>query len=576
MSWSHLPSNSTSSHERALRDFVRARNQASMQELTARLRGESNELLSWNEVCRHLADPSRMEHKGVTEIPLAAIVGSVGRYKDFTRDFLPRTDSDRERWARVRASLEDTKGWSPIEVYQVGEVYFVVDGNHRVSVARQIGQKTITALVTVVPTRVAISADDDPDDIIAKARYAEFLSLTRLDQLRPDANLYLTFHSRYELLLAGITTWSELVNAAEPFAPEAVSGWYDHVYLPVIRLIRRLHTARHFPGHSEADLFVLVTGEREEIGRQLGWSVDPASAAASLRERKSGPSWWRRIGRYLRPAELEDGPLPGSWREENLPAHPDRLFADILVSLEDTPEDWRLLERALRIALLDGSRLLGVWVSDTSQSCASEEALAVEERFLEQVAAAGVQGGFARVTGSVDDVLIARARHADLIVTNLTGPYRHSLLGLTSGPERLIQQSPRPLLLWPDQRESALSRALLAYDGSPKANEALFLATYLALRWHVALDVVTVVTDHTPAETIEQARAYISGEHGLEARFVVRDRPIAPAILDTAAELGSDWLIMGGFGFSPVRYLLLGSAVSQIIPDAPMPILVCR
>ena len=104
-----------------------------MQEVLARLRGKSNELFSYDDVAKKLKLQARSD-RGIHEIPIEAIVGSVGRYTDFTRTFLPRRANDQERWARVKAIMLDPTGtgMDPIEVYKVGEVYFVLDGNHRV------------------------------------------------------------------------------------------------------------------------------------------------------------------------------------------------------------------------------------------------------------------------------------------------------------------------------------------------------------------------------------------------------------------------------------------------------------
>ena len=120
----------------ALVDFNQARMLASMQEVLARLTGKSNELLSYEEVAQKLKLNIRAEG-GVHDIPLNSIVGSVGRYTDFNRSFLPLqgNDQERERWARVKAAIDDPSGagWPAIDVYKVGEVYFVLDGNHRVT-----------------------------------------------------------------------------------------------------------------------------------------------------------------------------------------------------------------------------------------------------------------------------------------------------------------------------------------------------------------------------------------------------------------------------------------------------------
>src|SRR5574337_1282719 len=174
--------------QRALDDFYRARRQAALQEIIARLQGKCVELLSYEEVSRRLKAAGRAA-RGLQDIPLDHIVGSVGRTTDFTRSFLPRMDSDDRRWAGVRAAVDGDSGLPPIEVYQIGDAYFVLDGHHRVSVARQMGRTHIEAVVTEVRARVPLSPEVQPDDLIVKAEYTDFLEYTRLDQLRPGCDL---------------------------------------------------------------------------------------------------------------------------------------------------------------------------------------------------------------------------------------------------------------------------------------------------------------------------------------------------------------------------------------------------
>ena len=170
----------------ALEDFRRARRRAAMEEILSRLTGKSTDLLPYEQVSQMLR-VTKSEPRGLQEIPLDAIVGSVARYTDFTRSFLPRHDATQERWARIEMAASDPRGLPPIDVYQIGQVYFVADGNHRVSVARRLGAKTILAHVTQVHTKVTLTPDVSPDDLILKAEYADFLESTRLDQVRPQA-----------------------------------------------------------------------------------------------------------------------------------------------------------------------------------------------------------------------------------------------------------------------------------------------------------------------------------------------------------------------------------------------------
>ena len=153
----------------AVNDFVAARQQAAMQAVMARLTGKSNELLSYEEVARKLK-LSQGAETGRHDIPLDAIVGSVGRYSDFSRSFLPLQDSDRTRWVGVKTAMDSLTGVPPIDVYKVGEVYFVRDGNHRVSVAHALKWSFIDAEVVRVRTDAALDPRMSLKDIAAAAR----------------------------------------------------------------------------------------------------------------------------------------------------------------------------------------------------------------------------------------------------------------------------------------------------------------------------------------------------------------------------------------------------------------------
>ena len=123
----------------AVLDFKQARERANLQEFFSRLTGKSTELLSYEEV-RQKLKASGVTSRQLREVPIDDIIGSVGRYNDFTRSFLPKHDSDRDRWARVHLATSDLAGLPPVELYQIGDAYFVHDGHHRVSVARHPGR----------------------------------------------------------------------------------------------------------------------------------------------------------------------------------------------------------------------------------------------------------------------------------------------------------------------------------------------------------------------------------------------------------------------------------------------------
>lgn len=571
-------------HEAAINDFKRARKKAAFQQVMARLRGESADLLAYEDVCRHLKAADAVT-QGVQEIPLDAIVGSVGRYKDFTRDFLPKHDSDVERWARVRTAVMDMTGMPPIDVYKVGEVYFVIDGNHRISVARELGAKTITAYVTEVKMRVPLLPDDDPDEIICKARYAEFLEQTNLNELRPQADLYMTFCGHYRVLLTQIDVHKQQCETAVGHSlsyAEAVSRWYDEVYLPVMRVVRAQGILHYFPERTETDIYILLSEQREQLEEALGWEIDlgkTASALAAQKRRRGLGRLWQ----ALTPPELADGPEPGQWRQFQSTRQLDRLFADYLVAISGREENWPMLAQVIRLAQRDSDRLLGLHVVADQAKASSKRVQAIEDRFRQMCAEAGIVGEFAVEVGEVVETITRRAVWADLVVLGLENRPGKGQQGAVRPSTRLgnrtmqmIQRCPRPILAMPTGAECVLDRVLLAYDGSPKADEALFVATYLKLRWPSELVVVTVETELTTPTELERARAYLADYGITDATFVLKQKPIAPAVLDTAVTHQSNFLIMGGFGFRPVKHLVLGSTVDDILRHFPHPMLICR
>ena len=124
--------------------------------------------------------------------------------------------------------------------------------------------------------------------------------------------------------------------------------------------------------------------------------------------------------------------------------------------------------------------------------------------------------------------------------------------------------------------DNVYSRAILAYDGSPKADEALFIATYLTSRWEKSLTVVTVETNYTSAAAQERARGYLT-KHGLtKVNYVLRKGPIAEMVLDTAESTNSNLLFMGGFSFRSLRHMTLGSSAERILLEFPHPMWICR
>jgi nucleotide-binding universal stress UspA family protein len=163
----------------------------------------------------------------------------------------------------------------------------------------------------------------------------------------------------------------------------------------------------------------------------------------------------------------------------------------------------------------------------------------------------------------------------DLVVLSLSYPPEPQLAArLASGIRTILLNCARPVLAVPGP-VSRLERALLAYDGSLRADEALFVATYLAGQWKMPLVVVTVENERTQLGARARVREYLE-QHGIQATFVQMQGEVAGAILETARVHECDWIIMGSYGPHPLVEALFGSTVDQVLHSSRLPTLICR
>jgi hypothetical protein len=244
----------------AAHDFDRALNKSFWRKIRNWITRKNNELLPFDEVRDKL--PIQGQHYvGMEQVPVEKIVGSLGRYRDFDRAFLPKQKKTRERWISIDMAHYGMVNLPPVELFKIGDIYFVKDGNHRVSVARDRGQLFVDAYVTEIDIPVTLSPDITADDLVAKGEYAEFLMKTKLDVLRPGANLESRIPGQCERLLEHIDVhrWYLGENSKReiPYA-EAVVSWYDHVYTPVVEVFRQQGQTQSFPKFSESDLYLWV------------------------------------------------------------------------------------------------------------------------------------------------------------------------------------------------------------------------------------------------------------------------------------------------------------------------------
>ena len=554
----------------AVRDFRAARFQAALQSILSRVTGRPDELLSYEDVVKKLRPTGRSE-RGVREIPLEAIVGSVGRATDFTRSFLPLRDSDEQRWARVKAFADEhgLDALPPIDVYQIGEAYFVHDGNHRVSVARLKGRIYIDASVTEVQTRVPLAPGAKPDELIIKAEYAAFLEYTRIDQLRPGCDLSVSVPGQYPRLEDHIEAHRYRMEErqGEVSLREAACAWYDEVFLPVAQAIREHGILRYFPGCTETDLFLWLSDHRVALQRELGWQVEPHVAAERLAAQiKHQPELASGDVRRLRRET-------GRWRREKLvDRYGDRLFADILVPIRGKERGWRALDQALALARAENANIYGLHVTESEARGTDGEVDATRMEFQRRCKAAGIAGQIGVEAGDVANQVCERAVMTDLVIVELEHPPAHTAIArLGSKFTTILRRAVRPVMAVPGAA-SPLTHALLAYDGSGKAREALFVAAYFAERFKMPL-IILSVEDVAP-DALDYASRYLD-MHEAQADFVQSGGPVAEAILRTATDRSADLLLMGGYGATPVRQMVLGGSVEQVLRESSWPVLVC-
>src|SRR5690554_61672 len=558
----------------AMNDFRRARRRADVHRVLSLVSGNDEQLLSYEEVRRQLraVETARQE---LAYIPLDAIVGSVGRYQDFTRQFLPVRESDEGRWVGVQRAMTGMAGVPPIEVYRLGDAYFVKDGNHRVSVARQLGAERIEAYVTEVAIRVPFRPNMDQNDLIVASEFAQFLEQTNLDELKPGADLRLTEPGSYPVLLEHISVHRYFmgIDLGRPVEwEEAVEHWYDAVYLPVARAIRQHDLLDGFPGRTEADMYLFLSEHRGKLQREFGWTIGGPLLAEGLAP-----------GRRFSDLEERVDLLKDSR------AAPE-LLNSVLLVLPGDETDEHVLQHGLELAAHEQAVVFGLLQPGSIGAEGPDAAAASRQRFEGACEAAGVEGQFAESKADSLKVAVrevqARAKYADVVVM----PAGAKLT------QALMRRSPKPLLL-ATAAEPGMKRPLLAYDGGAKANEALFALAFLAVRRGLEPVILHVErrasgVDLTPEAgrdngdedatlprgKVEDASLTRAGEYleklGVKSRLVAAHGAVPETILRIAEEHGCDTIFLGSH--SRLRWLeeMLGGVLDELTQRTELPLVV--
>ncbi|HEV2529490.1 MAG TPA: hypothetical protein VGT61_13670 [Thermomicrobiales bacterium] len=272
--------------ERVDHDFDRARQRAFLHDVVATVRRQPNDLVSFHDVRRRVS-PEGESYRGLQIVPINHIVGSMDRFRDFDRAFLPRQRHMAGRWKSVDRAFYEDVTLPPIQLYQVGDIYFVKDGNHRVSVARQRGVDFIDAEVIEGHIRVPLNASMSPQELLLQVEYAEFLRRTDIDKIRPDHDIRPTALGRYDEIwnqIRGHQDWLSAIWHRPATVAEAVADWYDHIYMPIVRVAADRGVLDRFPSRTDADVYLWVMRHRTELEHRVGQDVGPLAAAEDYAE----------------------------------------------------------------------------------------------------------------------------------------------------------------------------------------------------------------------------------------------------------------------------------------------------
>ncbi len=252
-------------------NFTRAMQKAFMEELKGFLKRSSRRLLPFEEVKEKL-EIWFAEDLGIQNIPIDSIVGSEGRYRAFTRSFLPLQEDLRDRWKKIDQVRESRQALPPVELYKVSSAYFVKDGHHRISVARVKGAKYIEAGVYEYQCDVPLDKETDLEKLVIQENYYRFLKETGLNKIRPGYNLQMTRLGGYSILMEHIQThkyYLEKKEKKDVTFSDAAASWFDRIYSPLTEIIRNNRIMKQFPHRTETDFYIWVFKYRHKLRKHL-------------------------------------------------------------------------------------------------------------------------------------------------------------------------------------------------------------------------------------------------------------------------------------------------------------------
>ena len=570
---------------KAQNDFDRAKRAADWQYAVGILTKKDYHLIDYNEVRSRLSDTCNLPivHK---EIPIQSIVGSVSRNTDFTRTFLPKLIHDRERWVKVKLANESSEGVPPIEVYQIGNVYFVLDGHHRVSVMKSYGAEFISANVRIINRDVPLLPSDSADEIIVKVERDSFLKKTKIDKLLPAVNFELKNPGEYIELLEHITVHRYFMGLdfqRDIDSDEAVLHWYEKVYLPVIKIVRDRNMLRGFPDKTETELYLWIENNKAELTKEFGDELRTAAVAWNIQEKydiRKTSVWkkiWKKIYIWLTPNMSDWGVRTGDWRKEFLQYDTSPFIHRMMIAVADLEADKEYLRSAIQFSKKYGAWVGIVHVVKRQTMLHSEWMKKYQAEIEDMLETEGVQGKFFPLYGNLTKILSERAFWSDLSLFKLK--YRPQLKKITlteDGWNAIIMRIPGPICVIPEIIEAEIKQVVLAFSQSPKAREAMCFADILSKSTNCKISVVISGKDETRRNSAyEEVKNYYIRQN-VEADYFVIDNEPEVAILQTADQIHADLIVMGGFSRSLLQRIFKRSTIDKIFVATKKPVIICK
>jgi hypothetical protein len=274
-------------------DFNKARNKEFFMRIAHFLRPDKDKLLSFNDV-KTILKPRNEVYKGMCTVPINLIVGSEGRYQDFNKYFLPKSEFLRRRWESVDSAAIEDIILPPIKLYEIGGVYFVRDGNHRVSVAKSQGVEEIDAEVVSLESNIKITPGETVNELrsaVIKMEKAVFNEKTNFEQLTGCTTLDFTATGRYDVVYNDILLHKYYINqnysGEIPFS-QALVSWYNNVYDPIIQIITETGVDSLFPKRTKSDLYIFIVKRGDYLKAKYGDDVPPQAIVDELRAASDG------------------------------------------------------------------------------------------------------------------------------------------------------------------------------------------------------------------------------------------------------------------------------------------------